>query len=397
MTTAVSERDKKLILLLIFVAVAVLPFFLVTKNVMEKNDVLMTENTKLRSRKSELEAYALNKDTYIAESDALVVKAQELLGRFPSDYNQESMLVFFNEAEKKINIDLYQASFGEDKTAQMVSESEEEEIEEVEEEMDWDSEEGHIEDTSEEKDVGGGFVQLTATTQFTYDATYDGFKQFLNYIKNHQNRMVISNLTASYSGDLGLVNGAFTITQYALKGEGRDNFAFLPPDYRQGTSNIFTEATGIFDVEVPVETYIPDFFIMLNQPDADEDAFIAGQSSDISRESYISSDDNTKKEITVTFTGSEGSYEAVYAVGEDNNEDAPVAFTKEEGSIHLDLLSSLRAGEEDKVELNVVIVNETDRRVEAHVKNDPDGEEARIRFTGNSGDVEVKYDNPGTV
>ncbi|MCR5503104.1 MAG: hypothetical protein K6F53_08850 [Lachnospiraceae bacterium] len=388
----ISERDKKLILILIFVAVAVLPYFLITQKVIDRNKKLADENAKLKDRKEELEGYASNQDLYISESEEMLGKAQTIIARFPTDITQESMLVFYDMIERNIAVEFYQTAFGEDLSAQTVSDEEKQEIRAVEAETgEEDSFEGHIESNTEETAVAADLILIKTMTKFSYRATYEGLKKYLDYIRNYHSRKVITEITAEYKDGTGFIDGTLVLAEYALKGGGRENYEFKPPVYRQGSSNVFLQSSGLDAVEEAErdEDYIADFVITMTGPGSGKDTFVVGKNADAEGDSYVTSDKNGEEDITITFTGSDGEYDAEYSIGKESNADEPVPFHTE-NVIYLDIMSSPREDPEDKVQGSITIVNASDIKVIVRIKNDPAPPDQRVRLAGNTGKIEVK-------
>ncbi len=380
MNLNISERDKKLLLILAFVAVAILPYFLLTQKVMEKNTQLAEQNGRLKERKSELQGYALNQDTYISESERMLSEAQEILNAFPSAYTQENDLMFMYGIERRIPIELRQISFGDDLTAQQ------EEKEKTEEEKNIADDGTEITEETK-KSSAGSMTEIIATSQYTFFSTYEGLKAYLNYIKNYKSRMVIGNLAAKGDGDF--ISGTFTLTQYALTGTGRENYDFKAPEYRQGSSNLFLAANGMFEEVEDNENYVADFVIRLSSAEAGGDTVMVGKNGDPDRETFLTSKDNEGKEITISFTGSDGNYDATYSIDDESNDDEPVSFSAD-GVIYVDVISSKRTSEEDIVEAVISVLNASDVRVIVHVLNDPEPPDTRVRFSGNTQNVEVR-------
>ena len=197
--------------------------------------------------------------------------------------------------------------------------------------------------------------------------------------------MVITSLTASYAMDMNQVNGNFTLIQYALKGEDRNPVSFLEPEMLQGTNNIFTQASGVFNEETNQSA---QFFLMLNQPDADDEAFIMGQMSDVAEETYLVNDENKLQKAAIEFEGTNGEYIAYYSVGKEKTVKEGIPFTAD-GQIGFEILSSERADDKDKVSVQVDIVNNTDTIVYLSVQND-DEENPRVTIKGKTGDIFTK-------
>ena len=380
-----TEKDKNLLLILAVIAAFCLPLVLLVQPAMNKCEALTREISELQSRKSYLDQIVAAGSTYQEEAENIAVKKEELMNRFPSDIPQEASLLFMDNTEKKLPISLYQVGFGEDVAMQMTSAPTQEAIDQVEADTGDVTDDSVYADTTSQTAVTSGLTGISTSTDFSYTAGYEEFKEFLDYIENYNDRMVITSLTASYAMDMNQVNGNFTLIQYALKGEDRNPVSFLEPEMLQGTNNIFTQASGVFNEETNQSA---QFFLMLNQPDADDEAFIMGQMSDVAEETYLVNDENKLQKAAIEFEGTDGEYTAYYSVGKEKTVKEGIPFTAD-GQIGFEILSSERADDKDKVSVQVDIVNNTDTIVYLSVQND-DEENPRVTIKGKTGDIFTK-------
>ena len=380
-----TEKDKNLLLILAVIAAFCLPLVLLVQPAMNKCEALTREISELQSRKSYLDQIVAAGSTYQEEAENIAVKKEELMNRFPSDIPQEASLLFMDNTEKKLPISLYQVGFGEDVAMQMTSAPTQEAIDQVEADTGNVTDDSVYADTTSQTAVTSGLTGISTSTDFSYTAGYEEFKEFLDYIENYNDRMVITSLTASYAMDMNQVNGNFTLIQYALKGEDRNPVSFLEPEMIQGTNNIFTQASGVFNEETNQSA---QFFLMLNQPDADDEAFIMGQMSDVAEETYLVNDENKLQKAAIEFEGTDGEYTAYYSVGKEKTVKEGIPFTAD-GQIGFEILSSERADDKDKVSVQVDIVNNTDTIVYLSVQND-DEENPRVTIKGKTGDIFTK-------
>ena len=378
-----SERDKKLLLILVIVIIVCVPYFFIIQPLMDKVDNLGKEISDLDAQVKYREELALMEEEYGKAAEQMAAMETELLSKFPSDLPQEASILFIHNTEQMIPISLYQVAFGDDVAAQVTSAAEEQAIEDVEAETGDTTQTEVIEDNTQTTSLGLGLTGLQTQTRFAYDAGYEEFKDFLKYIADYHDRMVITELEASYSGEMNLVSGNLTLSQYALKGEGRNAVQFLEPNMIQGTTNVFKQASGNFDTTEVAAS--PDFFILLNQPGADVDAIIVGQSNDVSESTYLSSTKNAKQEVNVYFEGETGKYNAYYEIGKTKYDDAGVDFDKD-GNIELQIISSPRLDDSDKVEISLNIYNTSDAIVKVTTLND-DAEKPRVTIKGTEGDI----------
>ena len=378
-----SERDKKLLLILVIVIIVCVPYFFIIQPLMDKVDNLGKEISDLNAQVKYREELALMEEEYGKAAEQMAAMETELLSKFPSDLPQEASILFIHNTEQVIPISLYQVAFGDDVAAQVTSTAEEQAIEDVEAETGDTTQTEVIEDNTQTTSLGLGLTGIQTQTRFAYDAGYEEFKDFLKYIADYHDRMVITELEASYSGEMNLVSGNLTLSQYALKGEGRNTVQFLEPNMIQGTTNVFKQASGNFDTTEVAAS--PDFFILLNQPGADVDAIIVGQSNDVTESTYLSSTKNAKQEVNIYFEGETGKYNAYYEIGKTKYDDAGVDFDKD-GNIELQIISSSRLDDSDKVEISLNIYNTSDAIVKVTTLND-DAEKPRVTIKGTEGDI----------
>lgn len=380
-----SERDKKLLMILVIVIIVCVPYFFVIQPAMDKMTTLESEISSLKSDIKYRENLALSAKDYEDAAAKYAVAEADLISRFPSDLLQEASLLFIHNTEQIVPISLYQVAFGDDVAAQVTSAAEEQAINEVEAATGDVTQDQVIADNTQTTNVGSGLMGIQTQTRFAYDSGYKEFKDFLKYIMDYNDRMVITELEASYSGEMELVTGTFTLNQYALKGEGRNKVQYLEPNMIQGTTNVFKQASGVFEVE---EIDVPDFFILLNQPEADVDAIVIGQSNDVTEGSYLTSSKNDAQEVNVYFEGEDGAYNAYYEIGKEKFDEEGIDFHKE-GNIELRIISSARLAEDDDVEISLNIINETDCIVKVKTEND-DEENPRVTIKGTTGDVVIQ-------
>lgn len=380
-----SDKDKKLLLILAIIAVFSLPYFFVIQPFIDKNDTLEEEIKTLNERKVYLEELALAEDEYINKTEEFLIEKERIINKFPSQLLQEASIIFINNTEKKIPIKLYQVTFGEDVASQITSDAEEEAIAAVEVETGDVTDNSVIVDNSTSIKISKDLSAIQTETQFTYEVGYKEFKDFLKYILNYKDRMVITGLNATYSQETDLVRGNFTMVQYAVEGKGRLPVSCLEPVIGIGSSNIFRQAAGI-SIQEDVE--ISDFFIMLSQPDADVDAKIIGMSGDVAQTTYLTSNENAMQEITISFSGENGFYKANYQIGNKEYDGEEIEFMKD-GSINLEIICSPRTGDEDRVAAKINIRNNTDTTVNISVLDD-DAVNPRVEIGEKTGTVLIK-------
>lgn len=373
-----SERDKKLLLILAVVIIFAATYFFVVSPLTDTTETLEAEVDALQDRNEYLDKLEERREEYIAGTKDYAVKKEEILAKYPSDMPQEASYQFLYNTELLIPMQLSMATYGELTTA-TINTAPVESVAPAE-----GTEATPAETTVEPVNIAitENLMGISEANDYTYSVGYTEFKDFLKYILDYDNRMVITSLTATYSAETDEMSGNFSMTQYAINGMERNSIKYLRPSMIQGTSNLFMLAAGNYAGEDAVGN--ADFFIMLCQPEADLDAKIVGKTQDATEDTYLSSDANNQQEITVTFEGADGQYLATYSIG-DKSIGEGIAFVKE-GAILLEVMSSPRVGEDDKVAAALSIVNKTDTTVAVDISDD-DPVNPRVAVTGKTGAV----------
>lgn len=385
-----TERDKTLLFILAVICILCLPYFFAIQPYTEKTHQLENEVKELQMRKNQLLELESRREEFTEGIQKAKESREELLTRFPSQLPQEGSILFLHNTEERIPITLSQVAF-EMEEMQIITGNEaasQENAAGQEADGSGASQSG-VETGSESTATVSNLAGACASSQIIYSAGYKNLKDFLEFILNHKDRMVISSLNAVYSADMNVVTGNLTLRQYAIKGGDRAPVQVAEPDVMHGTSNVFMQASGIAP-SGEIVAQEADFFLMLSQPEADIEAAIFGKSKEGSEETYLTSGVNDRQEMAISFKGSDGEYIANYQIGDEkysaNGEG--IVFEKE-GDIVFEVISSPRVGDTDKVAASLDIINKTDRTVIVVVKNE-DGENPRVTIAGKTGTVTVK-------
>lgn len=402
-----SERDKKLLVILGIVAIVALPIFFIIMPLKGKIDDTKGEIATLQERYNYLSGLADQIPFFREETEKYKVQMAEIIEKFPEGIKQENTIMFLLETERNIPISLYQVSFNANDSVPIGT---------VNSDLS-----SHIETT---QTLGKNYEGVHTQETVGFRVPYPYFKQFINYIEQWEDRLTISNLAASYTLENNEVVGSFTINQYAVLVQGRE-LEEAEIDVRRGTHNIFSaneedwedwldeEETSMNQGEVireedkesekesekesdkepekieasnnnaTVKGY--DCYFMLNQPRAEADAMIVGVTNDTVNKYTIQSDKNRSRLTRFTFTEEDGKFYVTYKLSyrERKHEITP------DGDIVLNIYSSNRSGSSDLVESSVAVINETtNKTVQVNIIND-DEKRPRITIREKTGKVVV--------
>lgn len=223
-----SDRDKKLILGILLIAIIVLPIFLFIRPKIDAIKGLDTELVTLNERYNYLKDLDSKRPFYESEIARLNEERKDLVKGFAKGILQENTIMFLRDAELSFPINMSAETFGEYNTTVVDSE----------------------------------LTALTTTTGVSYSCEYAQVKDFLNYIFTYSDKMTIPSITMKYS-ESGLISGSFDISEFAfINDEEQVEQHPLPAIDRGGNEAIFANALPVVEgeeeeevvEETPVET-----------------------------------------------------------------------------------------------------------------------------------------------
>jgi len=252
-----SDRDAKLIMLLLIVAVIALPYVFYTKDTREDIETQKAKNVQLEERYNQLQEMNQYREWYIAETERLDKARNNLIMSFPADVRSSNYTMFL------LNMEYNSQLLALDKMAEI------EEDEELQRRgmtgIDGNSTvyvdsvaygTNDILPISEEgaEEVLEGIVNTSALTYFCY---YDGMKYLLRYLNGYYEQsaddampdrdpMIYKAIDMTYDPATGVIKGSITMEQYAISGLGRELApAEIWPDLDE-FENRGNEEDGIF-------------------------------------------------------------------------------------------------------------------------------------------------------
>lgn len=210
-----SDRDKKLILGILLIAIIVLPIFLFIRPKIDAIKGLDTELVTLNERYNYLKELDTKRPFYESEIARLNEERKELVKGFAKGILQENTIMFLRDAELSFPITMSAETFGEYNTTVVDDE----------------------------------LTALTTTTGVSYSCEYAQVKDFLNFIFTYSDKMTIPSITMKY-GESGLISGSFDISEFAfINDEEQVKQHPLPAIDRGGNEAIFANALPVVEGE----------------------------------------------------------------------------------------------------------------------------------------------------
>lgn len=216
----ISERDKKLLIVVMAVLIMALAYFFGYSNLSEQVDELSTKKTSLETTKRDLKEKNDNKQKYINDTDKLSKACTVLIDKYDSTTSQPNAIEFFNKTEDVTGVWVKSLSLSPAtvlyKFGQIAS--------------------SNVNGTSS---YSSNLVGYKSSINISYEGDYSQWKDFVKYINTYASKSTIDSLTATYNDSTGVVSGTASISLYAI--QGGDRKATEPKfDVKTGTDNIFS-------------------------------------------------------------------------------------------------------------------------------------------------------------
>ncbi len=406
-----SDRDKKLLLFLGSFIIIVAAYFFVGRPFLDKLDKVNYEKSELQKELNLKRELAARQDEFIKGIDDANAEMQRIIDRFPEDTSDEKSIMFISKAEKDIPAWFGQVKFADTTENSVRPESASDKEAEAETEAVAANEEGSDGSSArgtDDKTTGvGDLIGRNTELGLKFDTQYDGFKDWLAYLRDYDDRMVVKEMEVEYNRASDLVSGTMTLSQFALLGPGR----VLPPVETEvddrGKDNVFvlngyqpTMLDLIGEVASDLINAImggidntliseeENYFINVTTKTDNMNAKTVGRANDPSGTSYLTSDKNDKEDLTFVLKGSDGQYHAEYEMGGFSVRDDDFNKNKT-GHIVLRVISSSRKSDDDKSSLKLHLKNDSDIPLIVNVEGD-DAAKPRIEIVDTEGTITVK-------
>ena len=241
----ISARDKKLLVYLIAISIIAGSYFFVAKPLLDKQAILNEEISELQQKVTHYTEIYNNMDNYESQIAEAQTKYNETCNKLFGGLNQDNTIMMVKDLENATDVWIARLSFTEEDVVFG------EEIADATAEGSETTEGAEIAEGAETA-VADGSEAAPASMQgvrqdlnIDYAASYDNFKRFIEYIENHDERLFISSINATYSVDSGLVGGSMVLSQYAILGTDKEYKAPEINNVTLGTDTIFKTGTTL--------------------------------------------------------------------------------------------------------------------------------------------------------
>ena len=223
---SLSNRDKKLLMILAGVLLVALSYFMVFSPKSAEYSALKTQTSNLESSLAELEKLEAKRGEYEEEIEKMSAKIKDLTAEFPADTKDEDGIFFGYTMESKEVKDLHYSSIALGNPEVVV-------VTTV-------PAEGTGETT--ETETVSEYTMFRSRNSFIYKASYEALKKSLLAINKSTDKVTVQSMNASFDSETGLLMGTFDLNFFTMVGTEREYTAPALPKVKTSTDNIFGTA-----------------------------------------------------------------------------------------------------------------------------------------------------------
>ncbi len=362
-----SKNNVKIILFLLAVILVGASYMYVFKPNMEDTDALKSEANTLETRLNELKEKDKNRDVYEAEIITYGEAVDEMVADFPATLDQEISVMFIKGCEEARNGEFEISSTGLGAPQQFYTL-------------------GGSADS--EGNVTGGYSCFQSDMPISYTGTYDGVKEFVDYILGYKYRMSISSINIVYDESNEVYAGSVNMHAFCVSGEDREADT-LNLNVETGVDNIFFGGEGApsantyaYDSDDGASIATDnDIKITLNNAnnDATDGVVVSAGGSD----TYVTYGDNDVAELVIKVYEEDGKNYVSYTIG---SESYSMEVASKDVKVYVQ--SSERVDSDDDNGVKVTVDNDTTVPVFFKVDGD-DVTSPRFTVGSKSGTVKV--------
>lgn len=378
-----SKSNIKLILFIVAVAIVGLTYLYVFKDNMSDAESIQSEVDTLQTRYDELSEKQKDRDMYEAKTAEYNEKFEERLAYFPATLDQEISVMFIKGVEKdqgNLQFGVESVGLGEPESFYSLSAASTANTSDSTDTTDTDTTDTDI------AVVPGDYQCLTAAFPINYTGSYEGIKDFIDYIMAYKYRMNISSIDIAYNSQDDTYSGTVNLNAYCVTGDGREADK-VDVNVPEGVTNIFQGGSGAPSVSTSSHDSEEgadikdnhDILVGLNNANGDSsDGIIVSAGG-----KKVSSTANSIETVDVTVKEEDGKNMVEVKLGDDS-----YSFELTDKDLTIYVESSKRVDSDDKNGIKMNVSNDTDIPVYVKVADD-DTDAPRFALGSKTGTVKV--------
>lgn len=397
----VSERDKKVLIVLGILCFFVLSYYVFYSPYTKKISKLKNEVTILQNNLTTLNIRQSNKVKTEEEIKTAKYQLQNYSSLLPAQLVQEQIIKRLTEIESNSGVSLGNYTFTQ--VTAVAAQNAANNTQSNNNGSNTQSTQVSAQKAAVINDGSG----IQTEVKCSINATYSQFKAMLDEVINSQPLIRISNVSLKNSLD-GKVTGTISFNFYGVydskakasewefkKTPGKDNIFNAFPGFSQGTSNK-TQAssnTGNTNTKAVAQKKTYSLIMTVGPEAADLPSVILGKYGDKAGLSYVYADSNKVEDAELELTEKDGKYYCryktqLYSYPKNYNSEV-TEIASENGLIDMHVISSPRKNDSDISGVNLKVKNSTNLPFNIKIEND-DSKSPRVKVTTVEGKVNIE-------
>ena len=228
-----SERDKRIMYVVLSIAIIAATYFLGFTKLQEKKNEILEVNSGLQVEVNNLRSMVSKQAEVEADTEDKNNRTDRIYKLFPAEVRTQNAIYQLNEAEKKIK-DLHISSEGFTMNqifyqgGQFSSDGS----------VAADSNANANADANADTNAAAGIVAKKSSITVSYRSSYSGIKQLISFINKNRERMKISEISFANSDGQKSLECAMTVDMFAVEGNDKEYEQPDVPYIMSGKSNI---------------------------------------------------------------------------------------------------------------------------------------------------------------
>ena len=394
----VSKREKILLGVLILVIICTAYYKLVyQKHYAKLQDIKQEEialNEKYNDMVTNINTITKNKENIKILNHNISSKSRAL---YPKIYQDRIILEInnlLNQAGIKGSLTFSEVAISPIETYFLASEEEkiEPSLEQVAEEANKEKTKGDMEEKLEKtkelgeeqgskKDQGDGELKETLVEQMkvsiSFNGSYKDVTKFIKLISEYERLLAMPNINLTASGN-DQVSGTLDLEFYSIpKINSTEDTEYLkwPFDEKYGKENPFLEGNQSSSTSKANKENKYLLIMSLKSVNSDLPSITLGKENDLTKETYIYSDENEKIDVEIQVNEDGGKYylkykNQKYSYPSEYSNNGIELKNMDADSMNIGIYSSSRIDINDKVGANIKVINDTNKKISLTIIDD---------------------------
>ena len=238
----ITKREKNLLLILLGIIFVACAYYLGYQTLKMEAESLKIQNIALEGQIEALEMIEESVEQYVADTESMQETMEEKIAMFPSDMISEDVILYVKSLEQKT---------GSYVNSVTIPGKEYIEIEALQERNVLNAIDDVTGVVAANSFVNDGNIPNTdemflskVESDVAYSVTYDGLKDIIKDIVNHEARKSLDNVSLVFNENTGNLAGSMTINYFVLSGTGKEYKQPAVTGLSHGIDCIFGDLSG---------------------------------------------------------------------------------------------------------------------------------------------------------